>query len=172
MATTSAVPLKPGPLHPLIVPILHNAGQLQYRSGKIEEAIVTYTEALAQARALYGHFHVAVGATLNSLGVLHYHLSSDLSSKAMELFQEALEIRRAALGLEHADVATTLNNMGRIHVQRDEFDAALGYYEDALRIRKACLGYDKTESRPSRCSLYPLQYWIVSSATGELRRGH
>eukprot|EP00550_Attheya_septentrionalis_P005317 CAMPEP_0198291674 /NCGR_PEP_ID=MMETSP1449-20131203/9129_1 /TAXON_ID=420275 /ORGANISM="Attheya septentrionalis, Strain CCMP2084" /LENGTH=344 /DNA_ID=CAMNT_0043990345 /DNA_START=256 /DNA_END=1287 /DNA_ORIENTATION=+ len=56
MATTSAVALKPGPLHPLIVPILHNAGQLQYRRGKIEEAIVTYTEALAQARALYGHF--------------------------------------------------------------------------------------------------------------------
>eukprot|EP00957_Ditylum_brightwellii_P080598 6130057-Ditylum_brightwellii.AAC.2 len=142
VASAVVSPLK---LQPIIVPILHNIGQLQYRRGRIQEAIDTYSETLRCARIIHGEDHTTVAAALNSLGVLHYHSSSDESDEAMALFQDALRIRVNSLGLNHPDVATTLNNIGRIHVQRDEFDEALQYYEDALRIRGARLGTDSLD---------------------------
>lgn len=129
----------------LALPILQNIGQLQYRLGKIADAIKTYEASLRHAETAHGPNHVMVGAALNSLGVLHYHLSSDHSAKAMELFRRSLAIRTAVHGRDHPEVATTLNNMGRIHVQRDEFDEALTYYEEALEIRRARLGVDSLD---------------------------
>ena len=129
----------------LALPILQNIGQLQYRLGKIDDAIKTYKASLHHAEAAHGPDHISVGAALNSLGVLHYHLSSDHSAKAMSHFRRSLAIRNAAHGRDHPEVATTLNNMGRIHVQRDEFDEALKYYEEALEIRRASLGLDSLD---------------------------
>lgn len=129
----------------LALPILQNIGQLQYRLGKIADAIKTYEASLHHADTAHGPNHIIVGAALNSLGVLHYHLSADHSDKAMELFSRSLAIRTAAHGRNHPEVATTLNNMGRIHVQRDEFEEALTYYEEALEIRRARLGLDSLD---------------------------
>ena len=129
----------------LALPILQNIGQLQYRLGKIDDAIKTYKASLHHAEAAHGPDHISVGAALNSLGVLHYHLSADHSVKAMDHFRRSLVIRNAAHGRDHPEVATTLNNMGRIHVQRDEFDEALKYYEEALEIRRASLGLDSLD---------------------------
>ena len=129
----------------LALPVLQNIGQLQYRLGKIADAIKTYEASLHHAEKAHGPNHIIVGAALNSLGVLHYHLSADHSDKAMELFRRSLAIRTAAHGRNHPEVATTLNNMGRIHVQRDEFEEALTYYEEALEIRRARLGLDSLD---------------------------
>ena len=129
----------------LALPILQNIGQLQYRLGKIADAIKTYEASLHHAETAHGPNHVIVGSALNSLGVLHCHLSADHSDKAMDLFRRSLAIRTAARGWDHPEVATTLNNMGRIHVQRDEFEEALTYYEEALEIRRARLGLDSLD---------------------------
>jgi tetratricopeptide (TPR) repeat protein len=129
----------------LALHILQNIGQLQYRLGKIADAIKTYEAFLHHAEEAHGSNDIIVGAALNSLGVLHYHLCSDHSSKAMGLFRRSLAIRTAVHGRNHPEVATTLNNMGRIHVQRDEFEEALKYYEEALEIRRARLGLDSLD---------------------------
>jgi len=148
--------------HPVVIPILHNVGQLQYRRGDLNVAMTTYTSALKHAQILYGPRHVHAASALNCLGVLHYHANSSESDedstnsaettkkngkpersstrKAMGLFRQALSIRTENLGPDHVDVATTLNNIGRIHVQQDEFDKALHFYEDALVIRRKRLG--------------------------------
>ncbi|KAL7472768.1 hypothetical protein ACHAXS_013163 [Conticribra weissflogii] len=148
--------------HPVVIPILHNVGQLQYRRGDLTVAMTTYTSALKHAQILYGPRHVHAASALNCLGVLHYHANSSESEevstdsaettkkngkaersstrKAMGLFRQALSIRTENLGPDHVDVATTLNNIGRIHVQQDEFDQALHFYEDALVIRRKRLG--------------------------------
>ncbi|KAL3805648.1 hypothetical protein HJC23_005892 [Cyclotella cryptica] len=147
--------------HRLLIPILNNIGQLQYRRGELASAMETYGTALTHAKSMEGG-SVHVASALNCLGVLHYHanssesdddsdngkdskknLGSDSDSstdKAMELFQQALAMRIKCLGPDHVDVATTLNNIGRIYVQNDQFDRALGYYQDALRIRRISLG--------------------------------
>mmetsp|Transcript_5063 Transcript_5063/g.12687 ORF Transcript_5063/g.12687 Transcript_5063/m.12687 type:complete len:1180 (+) Transcript_5063:50-3589(+) len=58
---------------PLLIPILHNIGQLQYRRGELHDAMDTYSMALACAEELYGDRHPHVASALNCLGVLHYH---------------------------------------------------------------------------------------------------
>ena len=124
----------------VIVHILHNIGQLQYRKGNLLEAMATFSLALLHGKQILGETNLDVAATLNSLGVLHYHTSNESADKAMELFQQALDIRRQKLGSKHQDVATCLNNIGRIHVQRDEFEEALVFYDEALQIRRSQLG--------------------------------
>ncbi|KAL9190315.1 hypothetical protein ACHAXT_007526 [Thalassiosira profunda] len=151
--------------HPVVIPVLHNIGSLQYRRGDIGPALETYNRALRLSRAMYGDRHPHVAAALNCLGVLHYHdanspsddaadttgeTSSDTetggsTARAMELFQQSLASRIEVLGPNHVEVATVLNNIGRIHVQHDEFDLALGYYENALRIRRTILGSDNLD---------------------------
>ncbi|KAL7486343.1 hypothetical protein ACHAW6_015561 [Cyclotella cf. meneghiniana] len=146
----------------LLIPILNNIGQLQYRRGELSSSMETYNTALTHAKCMEGGGSVHVASALNCLGVLHYHANSSESEedsgkkkdakkiidddsdsstdKAMELFQQALAMRISCLGPDHVDVATTLNNIGRIYVQNDQFDRALGYYQDALRIRRISLG--------------------------------
>lgn len=150
--------------HPVVMPILHNIGSLQYRRGEIGPALETYNRALRLSRAMYGDRHPHVAAALNCLGVLHYHNANSPSdnasdamdekstdqetgtttARAMELFQQSLALRIEVLGPNDVDVATVLNNIGRIHVQLDEFDLAIRYYEDALRIRRT-LGSDNLD---------------------------
>jgi len=153
--------------YPIIIPILQNIGQLQYRRGDISLARETYTMALECAQLMYGKKHLHVASALNCLGVLHYHERNLLLEKskqsnntgdmnrddeedtntkqAMSLFQQALSIRMEALGSRDADTATVLNNIGRIHVQKDEFKQALRYYEDALCIRRQILGVNSLD---------------------------
>ena len=59
--------------YPIIIPILNNIGQLQYRRGDISLARETYTTTLECAQLIYGKKHPHVATALNCLGVLHYH---------------------------------------------------------------------------------------------------
>ena len=134
-----------GHVHSVVIPILHNIGQLHYRLGNIQDAIETYKVAEKHSLALHGDEDITVSITLNCLGVLHYHKSADESHQALEYFNAALTIHTKILGPNHEEVATILNNMGRVHVQRDEFDQALTYYEKALIIRRERLGQDSID---------------------------
>ena len=127
-------------VHRVIIPILHNIGQLSYRKGILQDALAAYNLALDHCSRLDGEKALSVGLTLNCLGVLHYHLSVENSEQSMTYFQRALEIQRQVLGRGSSQEATTLNNLGRVHVQREEFDEALRFYELALAIRKERLG--------------------------------
>jgi tetratricopeptide (TPR) repeat protein len=132
-------------VHRIIIPILHNVGQLSYRKGNLQEAIDAYKMALDHCRQLDGKSDYSVCVTLNCLGVLYYHLSAEKSCHAIECFHDALEIQKSVLGPSSATEATTLNNLGRVHVQREEFDQALYFYEKALAIRKQRLGTDSID---------------------------
>ena len=132
-------------LHRVIIPILHNVGQLSYRRGNLQEAIDAYKMALDHCYQLGGKSDYPVCVTLNCLGVLYYHLSAEESCHAMECFHDALKIQKSVLGPSSASEATTLNNLGRVHVQREEFDQALHFYEKALAIRKQRLGTDSID---------------------------
>jgi tetratricopeptide (TPR) repeat protein len=136
------VPASARTVHALVIPILHNMGQLAYRQGNVTQAFEFYEAALVHSRSLKGDKDYSVGATMNCLGVLYYHLSADETEKAANCFKEALEILKATNGEDSKAVATTLNNYGRVMVQQEDFDAALVHYELALDIRRRTLGTD------------------------------
>lgn len=77
-------------LHPIIIPILHNMGQLQYRRGEIAQATETYTSALRHAQMMYGGRHPHVASALNCLGVLHYHDANSNSEDETEVYSTSM----------------------------------------------------------------------------------
>lgn len=124
---------------------LHNIGHIQYRNAKYEEAIHTYTRALAVGRQAYGrstHHMLAVSSTLNCLGVLHFHLPKVDTQRALALYNEALSTRRSVLGkdAETVEISTILNNIGRVFYMKLDYDAALKLYSESLTIRRSLLG--------------------------------
>jgi tetratricopeptide (TPR) repeat protein len=143
------------------VAALQSIGQVQYRLGKYDEALSSYMGAVNSAKSIFrGEKHEAIGAALNSLSVLYYHLSSSspssgndiLSSggtknEAKEYFARAkyyakksLSMRLSLLKDHHQDIATTYNNIGRLYVMEGRFKEALNCYEKALTIRADKLG--------------------------------
>lgn len=142
-------------VHRIVIPVLHNMGLLAYLQGNPMEAAAYYEIALTHGSALIGCHSICVGITLNCLGVLHYHstTSSNATSQdypaatviSEQYFHQALTILRAALGPDSPAVATTLNNLGRVMVQRDDFRAALLYYDCALKIRRDQLGTENID---------------------------
>jgi tetratricopeptide (TPR) repeat protein len=128
-----------------VTAVLHNVGHIQYRNAKYEEAIHTYSRALAIGRQAYGrstHDMLAVSSTLNCLGVLHFHLPKVDTQRAISLYHEALTIRRAVLGqdAETVEISTILNNIGRVFYMKLEYNAALKMYSESLRMRRRLLG--------------------------------
>ena len=63
-------------LQSVFIAALHSIAQIQYRLEKYKEAIATYTRAIKISKHLYGESHPTIGAALNSLSVLYYHLMS------------------------------------------------------------------------------------------------
>lgn len=82
---------------------------------------------------------------LNSLGVLHFHLSKPETDVSLEYLLRALTIGKQVLGPQNKLVATTLNNIGRVHFTADRMGAALGAYNESLRIRRKILSADHVD---------------------------
>jgi tetratricopeptide (TPR) repeat protein len=128
-----------------VVAIFHNIAHVEYRNGRHEEAIQTYSKALDYSRNSCketSHSMLEVASTLNCLGVLYFHMPKSETDQAMSFYNESLAIRRAVLGAdcETKEVATTLNNIGRIHYMKGEHDPALITYHEALQIRRRLFG--------------------------------
>jgi len=123
-----------------IIAILHNIGYIQYRGSRHEEAMRTFEEALDLGREVYSPHSLEVAATMNCLGILHFHMPKSETEIALDFYHQCLSIQQAILGSDHRDVATTLNNIGRVNYMKCEYDEALANYSEALRVRRLVLG--------------------------------
>lgn len=131
----------PGFPNSIALPILHNLGYIQYRNGDIDASLHTFTAALQICSQRGEKAHTA--ATLNCLGVLHFHMPNKADTKrSLEYLLRSLSIQKILSGTQTLLVATTLNNIGRVHYIDGNFDMALQAYHDALRLRRMLLGDD------------------------------
>jgi tetratricopeptide (TPR) repeat protein len=134
--------------HLLLVPILHRIGYLQYWERDIPSAIATYLLALDICHEFFADQHPErTAATLNCLGVLHFHLQVPDSDASLQYLLMALELQQQHKRADHeggggddAAVATTLNNLGRVYFTSERYGEALDAYKEALRIRRCELG--------------------------------
>ena len=137
--------------------VLHNIGNMQYRRGLYEEAVQTYSRALEIAK---NNIHrgnrniLELAATLNCLGVLHFHMSSADAAKALELFYDSLSIYRAILGtdFESKETATVLNNIGRVHYMTGKHQEAFALYSESLNMRRRLFGHDHLDCAATICN--------------------
>ena len=153
------------------VAALQSMGQVQYRLGRYDDAIASYTRAVNSSKIIFGvQEHEAVAAALNSLSVLYYHLSSSSSTsyntsdnsssgsstkRSKEYLELAKDHSKLSLSMrlllqkenpqDNADIGTTYNNIGRLYVMEGTFNMALDCYEKALKIRADRLGKDSLD---------------------------
>jgi len=131
-----------------LMAILQSLGHVQYRNGRYEDAIKTYTRALSECKTSCleddSSKLLELATTLNCLGVCHFHLPEADIEKALAYYNEALAIRKAVLGWDAKtkEIATILNNIGRVYYMTADHDKAMDLYSQALAMRRFLFGND------------------------------
>ena len=123
-----------------------------------------YSRALDIAQRSHHHDSTnleALASTLNCMGVLFFHMSSNNSddtdknaTKALDMLHTSLSIRQSIIKSaasttttsinttkeeSRLQLATTMNNVGRVHYMLGNHTAALQTYVEAYRLRKELL---------------------------------
>lgn len=140
-----------------ILQILHNIGNMQYRRGMYQDAIGTYNRALHHAKSSTNrgtHSMLDLAATLNCLGVLHFHMPTADAGRALDLFYASLSIYRGVAGIdfESKEIATVLNNIGRVHYMTGKYTEAFEFYSESLAMRRRILGEDQLDCAATICN--------------------
>ena len=128
----------------LAVKILHSLGYCNYRTGKDEQALTFYQQALLLVSDL-NLGETLLAASLNCIGVLFFNQQPCNTESAMDMFCQSLELYRSLKNTSLVSIATVLNNIGRVLYLRSEFTEALAIYEESLQIRKQLLGADSID---------------------------
>lgn len=93
----------------------NNLGLLYNQSGRSIDAEPLLRRSLSVAEATYGHNHVKVANSANSLA--GFYLRQGHGDKAEPLLKRALSIFEAELGPDHPRVGTTIGNLGMVYLQ-------------------------------------------------------
>lgn len=119
---------------------LNNLGVLYKDVNRVDEALVTFNEALEINQKLaktnssvYLH---NVANTLNNLGILYYNENN--MGEALQAYKEAYQtyqkLAKTNPSVYLPDVAMTLNNLGNLHRTESYMDEALNVFNEALDI--------------------------------------
>merc|ERR1719422_495560 len=131
--------------HPEKAVLLNGFGSLLHDSGRAQEAVEKYHEALSVNLNSVGEFHPETAATYNNLGTFFEDVGD--FGKAYEYFSKCLAIQVSTTGTASPDVANTYNNIATISWRQGHTDAA------ASLLRKALLVLDEggaPDGNPSR----------------------
>ncbi|MGH1346056.1 MAG: protein kinase domain-containing protein [Nannocystales bacterium] len=119
---------------------------IQVRAGDYEDAVVSYTQAIADTRRT-NEAKQQDSSSDPLLATLHNNLGSALSllgreGRARRHFASALDIRLRALGNDHPLVGSALRNLGTAEMEAGETSAAQEHLEQALAIQERAYGPD------------------------------
>jgi len=114
---------------------LNNMANCLFSSGRLDESMIMYREALDIKRKRLGEDHIDVANTHNNIGNVFY--SKGEYKKALAPFEEALRIKKIQLGNNDLNVAATLANIGDAKSKLNKMDDALKAYNEALSIQRS-----------------------------------
>jgi len=118
-----------------VAKVLNNLGCVHYEYGDLNEAIVTFEEALEIQRDVIGDGDpgtepgcLAMASTMCNIG--YVYLEGRKFEEAIVIMEEANEILQAILEPENKLVLNTLDNLGYAYAKSGNYDAALKNYEE------------------------------------------
>ena len=122
--------------HPQYALTLNNMGFLQKSMGKIEKAMLYYTQALEMRQRLYGGGdHPDILVSLHNVAVLLE--DNNEYEKALPFYNQELEMRRRMCNnQDHPKLAMNLNTVGNILSKMERHEKALPYYRKALEMQQ------------------------------------
>lgn len=116
----------------LMLRVLNEKGNYLYQSAFFDDAVATYTDAVALSKEINGDNSQLTAGRIASLGASYYALKQ--YKKAMAQLNEAMRIYHIP-GEEHpVSEATVLNTMGAIAMAQNDNATARGYLEQAVTI--------------------------------------
>lgn len=106
-------------------------GRLLKNSGKLEEAIYQYEEALALS--IESNDKNRIAGSYNNLGNVYvqkhdYKPAYEYLQKSVRIYKEINEIKK---------LAYPLSNIGKIHLDQKQYDSAIYYYNQTIEISTA-----------------------------------
>jgi tetratricopeptide (TPR) repeat protein len=102
---------------------MDNLGVLLYQTGRFDEALRIYRQALPIQREVYGPEHSAVATNLNNIG--RASLMVGEVDEAEPLLRQALTMTAKVQGETHPEIVSPLNSLAMIDAYRGHIDAAL-----------------------------------------------
>ncbi len=119
-----------------------------YVSGRYDDALAVFGDALATARAELVTDHAEISRALSGSGLVHLQLGA--YDAAEPLFREAETIdRRAGRDGDDPVWASTLTGLGTITWRQTDLDATERLWREALEIRRRVLGNDHPDTMTS-----------------------
>jgi len=112
--------------------LLKTLGALQYREGKLSEAVETARQALVLGESAYGPESPQVAAVFSNLGAYYDVMGKPEESVAASL--RGLAIRRKVLPTGHPDLAKSYNTLANGYLGLDQQDLALNFYQQAAEL--------------------------------------
>ncbi len=116
----------------------NNAGNLDYRRGRLDDAAAHYQLALDRRRAARGDRDPGVASWMVNLGNVQFAQRDH--ALALRTLGQARALADDTLPTEHPTRASILATIGVVHVDREQYAAAAGVLAEANAIFEATLG--------------------------------
>jgi len=130
----------------------HNAvAGVYFSESKYDKQLFHNQRALALRQKAFGPVHVAVGSSLNNLGVTYSALGDPRQSA--QYFAKAKEVFEKISGPEHPDVALALMNLASIHGDLGEYAKQRAFAEKAVALFGRLVGEEHPRTASALMSL-------------------
>jgi tetratricopeptide (TPR) repeat protein len=150
------------PKHERALATLGGIALLRQDAGRIDEALVTYGEALALKREMLGPDNISTLTTMTFMaGALRLANRKD---EASAMASEAYKMRKALLGSDHPDTIIGACELAALSEKGGEPEEALVMYEEALNLQLVKLGPDHPATLKTTAALEKLRTKLGLSA--------
>ena len=150
------------PKHERALATLGGIALLRQDAGRIDEALVTYGEALALKREMLGPDNISTLTTMTFMaGALRLANRKD---EASAMASEAYKMRKALLGSDHPDTIIGACELAALSEKGGEPKEALVMYEEALNLQLDKLGPDHPATLKTTAALEKLRTKLGLSA--------
>ncbi|KAL3633072.1 hypothetical protein CASFOL_026056 [Castilleja foliolosa] len=127
---------------------LLEASKIALDKGKLEDAVVNGTKALAKMIAVCGPYHRTTASAYSLLAVVLYHTGD--FNQATIYQQKALDINERELGLDHPDTMKSYGDLSVFYYRLQHIELALKYVNRALYLLQFTCGL----SHPNTAATY------------------